>query len=168
MRGLDLTIGWMAFECVGLVCCDQGVDWQLLSMHESEAFFSLGRSRLWLCSPWGVLRPCKTLCLACSCFSNFGLKILSHVDVSQAWCACSCCFDESGGGSFHLQHFPPLCKICNLSKDWCWVVQIKQNWHGVEILIDEYAVLMMVVMKVMVLMTLKMMVNDDEQWWMIF
>jgi hypothetical protein len=44
------------------------------------------------------------------------------------------------------------------------VVQIKQNWHGVEILIDEYAVLMMVVMKVMVLMTLKMMVNDDEQW----
>ena len=45
------------------------------------------------------------------------------------------------------------------------MVQIKQNWHGVEILIDEYAVLMMVVMKVMVLlMTLKMMVNDDEQW----
>ena len=44
------------------------------------------------------------------------------------------------------------------------MVQIKQNWHGVEILIDEYAVLMMVVMKVMVLITLKMMVNDDEQW----
>ena len=45
------------------------------------------------------------------------------------------------------------------------MAQIKQNWHGVEILIDnEYAVLLMVVMKVMVPMTLKMMVDNDEQW----
>lgn len=42
--GLELTIGWMAFECVSLVCCDQGVDWQLLSMPESEPFFAWAQS----------------------------------------------------------------------------------------------------------------------------
>lgn len=76
---------------------------------------------------------------------------------------------SQGEAAFTCCIFHRCVKFCNLSQDWCWVVQIKQNWHGVEILIDnEYAVLLTVVMKVMVPMTLKMMVDDDEQWWMIF
>lgn len=167
--GLELTIGWMAFECVSLVCCDQGVAWQLLSMPESEPFFAWAQSLF----DYVLL----------GMYSDIARRFALHVAVFQTlvwrfWATrmflrlgvpAAAVLMSQGEAAFTCSIFHHCVKFCNLSQDWCWVVQVKQNWHGVEILIDnEYAVLLMVVMKVMVPMTLKMMVDNDEQWWMIF
>ena len=165
-----------------------GTDYWLNGFRVCE--FGLLWPRCWLTAStyawiWAFLRLGAVVCdyVLLGMYSDIARRFALHVAVFQTlvwrfWATrmllrlgvpAAAVLMSQGEAAFTCCIFHRCVKFCNLSQDWCWVVQIKQNWHGVEILIDnEYAVLLTVVMKVMVPMTLKMMVDDDEQWWMIF